>query len=87
MRQWARLNDYFGDIVIDERFFDLDSDGPEGLGNPAAEGDFGAPPHMDSSIEPAFVSTRDLGWSARAAESRESRKRPESTRPASVNPL
>lgn len=87
MRQWARLNDYFGDTVIDERFFDLDSDGPEGLGNPAAERDFGAPPRMDSSIEPAFVSTRDLGWSARAAESPESRKRREPSRPASVHPL
>jgi hypothetical protein len=43
MRQWARLNDYFGDMVIDESFFDLDSDGPVGLGSPAAARDYGAP--------------------------------------------
>lgn len=69
MLQWARLNDYFGDIVIDERFFDPDSHGPEGLGDPAAERDYGAHPRMDTSVEPAFVSTRDFRWSARAAES------------------
>jgi radical SAM superfamily enzyme YgiQ (UPF0313 family) len=65
MNQWARLNDYFGDMVIDEDFFDVDSDGPYGLGNAAAERDFGARPRTDSATEPAFVSTRDLRWSRR----------------------
>jgi radical SAM superfamily enzyme YgiQ (UPF0313 family) len=65
MNQWARLNDYFGDIAIDEDFFDLDSDGPQGLGNAAAERDFGAHPRMDFAAKPAFVSTRDLRWSRR----------------------
>jgi len=65
MNQWARLNDYFGDMVIDEDFFDVDSDGPHGLGNAAAERDFGAHPRMDSANEPAFLSTRDLRWSRR----------------------
>lgn len=65
MNQWARLNDYFGDMVIDEDFFDVDSEGPRGLGNAAAERDFGAHPRMDSATEPAFLSTRDLRWSRR----------------------
>ena len=27
MMQWARLNDYFGDMAIDERFFDPEVEG------------------------------------------------------------
>jgi hypothetical protein len=36
MMQWARLNDCFNDTMIDERFFDPEVEGPEGMGNPAA---------------------------------------------------
>jgi hypothetical protein len=52
-------------MVIDEDFFDVDSDRPHGLGNAAAERDFGSHPRMDSTTEPAFLSTRDLRWSRR----------------------
>ena len=48
MMQWARLNDYFGDMVIDERFFDPDVDGPEGIGDPTRTLDFGLPPLKDN---------------------------------------
>ena len=59
MKQWARLNDFFGDMQLDESFFDPDAEGVEALG--AADTlDFGAPPHTDTSEEPAFVSTREL---------------------------
>ena len=44
MTQCARLNGFFGDMVIDESFFDPDVDGPEGIGSPAASLDYGAPP-------------------------------------------
>ena len=67
MKQWARLNDFFGDMQLDESFFDPDAEGVEALG--AADTlDFGAPPHTDTSEEPAFVSTRELQWSQRIAE-------------------
>jgi len=52
MMQWARLNDYFGDMVVDERFFDPEVEGPEGIGNPAASLDFGRPPYGDTDDEP-----------------------------------
>ena len=52
MMQWARLNDYFGDMVVDERFFDPEVEGPEGIGNPAASLDFGRPPYGDPDDEP-----------------------------------
>jgi radical SAM superfamily enzyme YgiQ (UPF0313 family) len=57
MMQWARINDYFGDLVIDESFFDPDVEGPESIGNPAASLDFGRAPLKDVSDEPAFVRT------------------------------
>ena len=61
MMQWARLNDYFGDAVIDERFFDPEVEGPETLGNPAAALDFGRAPYKDTSDEPTFVRTVAAG--------------------------
>jgi len=73
MKQWARLNDFFGDMVIDESFFDpdaadgADAESLDGLGAPDTV-DFGAPPHTDTREEPAFVSTRELQWSRRVAE-------------------
>ena len=67
MNQWARLNDHFGDLVIDESFFDPDADGAESMGAGDTV-DYGAPPHTDTSQEPAFVSTRELQWSQRIAE-------------------
>jgi radical SAM superfamily enzyme YgiQ (UPF0313 family) len=73
MKQWARLNDFFGDMVFDESFFDPEVEGPEGIGDPAAVVDYGAPPRKDHTEERAFVSTRDLGWSRRAAERAEAR--------------
>jgi len=57
MMQWARLNDYFGDTVVDERFFDPEVEGPEGMGNPAASLDFGLAPYKDTNDEPSFVRT------------------------------
>ena len=57
MMQWARINDYFGDMVIDEPFFDPDVEGPEGMGNPAVSLDFGQPPYKDTNDEPSFVRT------------------------------
>ncbi len=66
MRQWARLNDFFGDLVIDESFFDPDAEGPEALGTPGTV-DYGAHPYTDHSPVPAFVSTTDLQWSRRIA--------------------
>jgi hypothetical protein len=47
MMQWARINDFFGDMVIDESFFDLDEDGPDGIGDADASVDFGATPRGD----------------------------------------
>ena len=61
MLQWARLNDYFGDMSIDERFFDPDVEGPDGIGDPAGDADFGRAPFKDSSDEPAFIRTRTVG--------------------------
>jgi len=57
MMQWARQNDYFGDMVIDERFFDPEAEGPESIGNPAAALDCGNPPLGDTGDEPAFAGT------------------------------
>jgi radical SAM superfamily enzyme YgiQ (UPF0313 family) len=57
MMQWVRLNDYFNDAAIDERFFDPDVEGPEGMGNPTAALDGGGAPLKDTSEEPAFVRT------------------------------
>jgi hypothetical protein len=57
MRQWLRVNDFFGDQVIDERFFDPEVEGPEGMGNPAAALDGGVAPYKDTNDEPAFVRT------------------------------
>ncbi len=57
MMQWARINDYFHDLVIDERFFDPDVEGPESIGNPEASQHFGVAPYKDTTDEPAFVRT------------------------------
>lgn len=57
MMPWVRLNDYFNDTVIDERFFDPEVEGPEGIGNPAAALEGGGAPLEDTSEEPAFVRT------------------------------
>jgi anaerobic magnesium-protoporphyrin IX monomethyl ester cyclase len=72
MMQWARLNDYFGDMVIDESFFDPDVEGPEGIGDPAAVLDFGSAPHKDRSGETAFVKRLPMrsGGDAPGAETR-----------------
>jgi radical SAM superfamily enzyme YgiQ (UPF0313 family) len=78
MRQWARLNDYFGDMVIDEAFFDPDSEGPEGIGNPRAALDFGTAPRKDDGREAAFISTRELYWSRLASPPRNRIPHPES---------
>jgi radical SAM superfamily enzyme YgiQ (UPF0313 family) len=67
MKQWARLNDFFGDMQIDESFFNPDADGADALGQPDTM-DYGAYPHTDRSEVPAFVSTRELLWSQRVAE-------------------
>jgi len=76
MNQWARLNDFFGDMVVDESFFDPDADGAEGIGDPAASPGFGAPPRKDDGREAAFISTRELYWSKQVA-SRTARTMPE----------
>jgi hypothetical protein len=55
MMQWVRLNDYFGDMVVDERFFDPSVDGPESMGDPDAALEGGGAPLKDTSDEPAFV--------------------------------
>lgn len=47
MVQWARLNDYFGDMVIDESFFDPDSEGPDSIGDPDAAIEYGRAPFGD----------------------------------------
>jgi len=51
--QWARMNDHFGDMVIDERFFDPEVDGPESIGDAAVALDFGRPPYKDTGAEGA----------------------------------
>jgi anaerobic magnesium-protoporphyrin IX monomethyl ester cyclase len=61
MMQWVRLNDYFGDTGIDERFFDPDVEGPEGIGVAAAADNGGGAPFKDTSDEPAFVRTMGGG--------------------------
>ena len=53
MMQWARMNDHFGDMVIDERFFDPEVDGPESIGDAAVALDFGRPPYKDTGAEGA----------------------------------
>jgi len=68
MMQWARLNDFFGDMVLDPRFFDPEVEGPAGIGDPLADVHYGAPPRKDSSTEGVFVSTRELRWSQQAEE-------------------
>lgn len=60
MVQFARLNDYFGDMVVDERFFDPDVEGPDGLGDPSADLDYGLPPRKDGA-EPAPLHTLTSG--------------------------
>ena len=53
MLQWARLNDFFGDMVIDESFFDMNADGPVGIGDEEANLHFGAIPRADRAPEDA----------------------------------
>lgn len=55
MLQWIRLNDFFHDMVIDESFFDMDVDGPVGLGDADASLDFGAVPRDERESNPAPV--------------------------------
>jgi hypothetical protein len=55
MMQWVRINDYFHDMAIDERFFDPEVDGPESIGDPATALDSGGAPLKDTNDEPAFV--------------------------------
>jgi hypothetical protein len=57
MRQWARQNDYFGDMAIDERFLDLEAEGPESIGNPAAALEGGRAPFGDTGDEPVLLET------------------------------
>jgi hypothetical protein len=61
MMQWARQNDYFGDMVIDERFFDPEAEGPESIGNPAAALDCGAAPLGDTGDEAVFAGAAGSG--------------------------
>ncbi len=51
MLQWARLNDFFGDLVIDESFFEMNANGPVGIGDAEASLDFGAAPRADRASE------------------------------------
>ena len=53
MLQWARLNDFFGDMVVDESFFDMDAAGPVGIGDEEASLDFGTVPRDDRASEDA----------------------------------
>ena len=62
MNQWARLNDFFGDMHIDPSFFDPDVEGPEGIGEPGAEEHYGTAPAKDNT-EKVFISTRESRWS------------------------
>jgi hypothetical protein len=48
-------------MVIDERFFDPEVEGPETLGNPAASLDFGRVPYKDTSATPSYVRTVAAG--------------------------
>jgi hypothetical protein len=59
MMQWARQNDYFGDMVIDERFFDPEAEGPESIGNAAAALDGGGAPLSDTGDGSVFAGTAD----------------------------
>lgn len=68
MMQWARLNDFFGDMVLDPRFFDPEVEGPAGIGDPLSDLDYGAAPRKDGSREGVFVSTREMRWSQKGAE-------------------
>jgi len=55
MMDWVRNNDYFGDMEVDERFFDPSVEGPESIGNPQAALEGGGPPIKDASDEPSFI--------------------------------
>ncbi|MGH9459728.1 MAG: B12-binding domain-containing radical SAM protein [Vicinamibacteria bacterium] len=68
MMQWARLNDFFSDMALDPSFFDPDVEGPESIGDPLADLDYGAAPRKDGSTEGVFVSTREMRWSQKGAE-------------------
>jgi anaerobic magnesium-protoporphyrin IX monomethyl ester cyclase len=57
VRQWLRVNDFFGDQVVDWRFFDPTVEGPDGIGNPAAALDGGHAPCKDTSDDELFVRT------------------------------
>ena len=57
MMQWVRLNDYFGDMVIDKSFFDPSVEGPESIGNAQAALEGGGAPLKDTGDEPSFVRT------------------------------
>ena len=59
MLQWARLNDFFDDMEIDESFFDMNVDGPVGIGNAKAKFDFGDAPRADGAAEKAPAT---LSW-------------------------
>jgi radical SAM superfamily enzyme YgiQ (UPF0313 family) len=63
MRQWVRLNDYFGDMVVDERFFDPEVEGPESIGSAEASLQGGGAPLRDTGDEPSFVRTAVSGSS------------------------
>ena len=67
MRQWAFLNDFFGDMIVDEAFFEPEVEGPESIGNPLARLDYGVPPRMDTGTETAFVTTHESYWSQKRA--------------------
>jgi anaerobic magnesium-protoporphyrin IX monomethyl ester cyclase len=57
MMQWVRINDYFGDMVIDERFFDPSVEEPESIGHAQAALEGGGAPLKDTGDEPSFVRT------------------------------
>jgi hypothetical protein len=57
MRQFVSINDYFGDMVVDKRFFDPSVEGPESIGSDQASLEGGGAPLRDTSDEPSFVRT------------------------------
>ena len=81
MRQWAFLNDFFGDMNVDETFFEPESEGPDGIGDASAALDYGVPPRMDTAEEAAFVTTHESYWSQKRASNPAETK---TTRKASV---
>ena len=56
------MNDYFGDMVIDERFFGPNVDGPESIGHQPASLSDGRAPYADTCAGTTSVRTAEPGW-------------------------